>query len=290
MLSIIIPSKNEQFLDNTILDVLENATGEIEVFAVLDGYDTKRIEDKRVKYIKLPETRHMKKRHGVNEAVKQSKGTHIMSLDAHCLVAKGFDEVLTRDCEDNMVMIPRRHRLDAENWCIQQQSDSRPPIDYEYIMWPNKHGFKFPALHGFKWDKRSRDRAEYEIDDTMTCQASCWVMTRKHFDRHNFMQIEGYTGWGQEAEEICLTTWLTGGRVVTNKRTYYAHLHKGAKYGRGYFMRKTETHACYKYSYDFWINNRLPNRIHDFKWYIEKFWPLPGWPEDWESRLGIHNK
>ena len=38
MLSVIIPSRNEVFLQQTIDDVLRNAVGEIEVIAVLDGY------------------------------------------------------------------------------------------------------------------------------------------------------------------------------------------------------------------------------------------------------------
>ena len=38
MLSIAILSRTERFLNNTIKSILDNATGEIEVFPVLDGY------------------------------------------------------------------------------------------------------------------------------------------------------------------------------------------------------------------------------------------------------------
>ena len=55
MLSVIIPSRNEKFLDNTIRDVLAKASGEVEVIPILDGYDTPRIEDPRVKYIHFEE-------------------------------------------------------------------------------------------------------------------------------------------------------------------------------------------------------------------------------------------
>jgi glycosyltransferase involved in cell wall biosynthesis len=37
MLSVIIPAKNEIYLERTIRNILENAEGEIEVIAELDG-------------------------------------------------------------------------------------------------------------------------------------------------------------------------------------------------------------------------------------------------------------
>ena len=84
-------------------------------------------------------------------------------------------------------------------------------------------------------------------------------------------------------EELSFTTWLRGGRVVTNKRTWYAHLHKGKTYGRMYFLDRQALRACYAFSYDFWIHNKLEGRQHNFRWLLEKFGPLPGWPakEQW---------
>ena len=56
--SVIIPSRNEeQYLNNTIMDILANAVGNIEIIPVLDGWEpTKRITDYRVKYIKNEES------------------------------------------------------------------------------------------------------------------------------------------------------------------------------------------------------------------------------------------
>ena len=282
MISIIIPSKTERFLDNTIKDVLEKATGEIEVFAILDGYIVDKIEDPRLKYIVLPKSRAAQKRQGINSAVEQAKGEYIMALDAHCMMAKGFDEQLIKDHQPDWVQIPRRHRLDAENWCLQTQSDDRPPIDYETIMYPGK--FKPHAFHGFKWNKRTLERWDIPLDETITMQASCWFMTKEWYQKNNFMQVEGFTGWGQEAESICFKTWLRGGKVMTNKNTWYAHLHKGKKYGRMYFMSRAENRRSYIYSFDYFMNNKDPYAIHTFKWLIQKFNP-PGWPKDWEKRL-----
>lgn len=280
MLDIVIPSKTEKFLDNTIRDVLANATGDITVYPVLDGYDCPRIVDDRVRYIQFEPTSYTKKRHAINKVAEIGEGEYLMSLDAHCMVAKGFDEQLVKDHQPNWVQIPRRHRLDAENWCLQTQVDDRPPIDYEYIMWSaDRRGSK--GLHGFKWDARTLERWDVPIDDTMTFQGSCWFMTKDWFKERGFMKIDGYTGWGQEAEEIGLETWKHGGRVVTNKNTWYAHLHKGKHYGRMYFMSNDALHRCYEYSWKYWVHD---NKEFFIK-FIEKFWPVPNWPKDWKEQL-----
>ncbi len=279
-LSIAIPSRNELFLDNTIRDVLKNATGDIEVFPILDGYEPAQlIDDPRVKYIRLPQVKYTQKRHGINKMVEICSGDYVMSLDAHCMLAPGFDEQLIKDHKPNWVQVPRRNRLDAENWCLQTQIDSRPPIDYEYIMFEpiiRDHG-----IHGFKWNARCFERKHILIDDIMTMQASMWFMTKEWFNKMGFMQIEGYTGWGQEAEEICFTTWLNGGECKVNKNTWYAHLHKGQKYGRMYWMSREENRRCYTYSYNKWI---IENKEF-FISLVKKFAPLPSWPRDWERKL-----
>ena len=207
-----------------------------------------------------------------------AKGEYVMSLDAHCMVAKGFDEQLVKDHQPNWVQIPRRNRLDAENWCLQDQC-GRPPIDYEYLMWRpvlRKEGF-----HGYKWDSKTLEKKDVMIDDTITFQGSCWFMTKDWFNKMGFMQIEGYTGWGQEAEEISFTTWKNGGRVVTNKNTWYAHLHKGKKYGRMYRAYDADNKKCYAFAYNHWVNDNKEFFIN----LIEKFMPLPNWPEDWQEKL-----
>ncbi len=286
MLTVVIPSKTERFLQRTIQDVLEKATGDIEILPIVDGYYPPKEEivtDPRVRYIHLPAQPYSQKRHGINLAISQAKGEYVMSLDAHCMMAKGFDTQLAKDHQPNWVQIPRRNRLDAENWSLQPQSDNRPPIDYEYIMFPplaNDH-----AIHGFKWDERTLSNWNVRIDNTIQFQGSCWFMTKKWFQQMGFMQVEGYTGWGQEAEEISLTTWQHGGRVITNKNTWYAHLHKGPVYGRMYHLSRDENRRSYAYSYNKWL---VENKVF-FISLVEKFPLMPGWPSDWKKRLWPEN-
>jgi len=260
---------------------LEKATGEIEVIGILDGYELPKNEystDSRVKYIHLEPTFEAKKRQGINRAVSEAKGDYVMSVDAHCMFAKGFDEQLLMDHEPNWIQIPRRQRLDAENWCIEE--DGRPPVDYEYIMFRPLFAQE-PGIHGFKWDERTLANQDKMIDDTIHFQGSCWFMTKEWFQRMHFMQVEGYQGWGQEAEEMGMTTWKNFGWVKTNKNTWYAHLHKGTKYGRMYHLSLKETRRSYAYSYKYWIKDNQKFFIS----LVEKFPLMPGWPADWKSRI-----
>jgi len=283
MLSIIIPSRTEKFLNNTIQNVLDNATGEIEIFPVLDGYgDTpyEKIIDPRVKYISLPNNGQLQKRMGINAAVSISKGKYVMTLDAHCAVAEGFDEVLAKDCDDDWVVVPRRHRLEVEGWV--STSWEKPPIDYEYFMWQKIT--KDNRLSGYKWDVKTLARKDVLIDDIMTIQGSTWFMTRKWFDKMRFMKIAGYSGWGQEGEEIVMETWLRGGRVVVNKNTWYSHLHKGKRHGRMYHWRKRDIQVSYDYAYQYWVHDNKDWFIN----YINRFMPIPNWPENWQDKIYGH--
>ena len=90
----------------------------------------------------------------------------------------------------------------------------------------------------------------------------------------------------QETQELGMKIWLSGGRVVRNKNTWYAHLHKGGntKAPRYKHMSKRLKYETEGYSADFWMNDRLPDAKRTMKWFIDKFWPVPGWPEDWEDK------
>ena len=279
--SIIIPSRTEDYLNHTIIDVLKNSVGDVEVLPVLDGYelpDVELIHDPRVRYVKMEKSSLMKKRHCINKAVSVSKYDHICTIDAHVSMAKGFDKVLLRDHQPDWVQVLQRRRLDAENWCEQDQM-GRPPIDYEYIKW--KSLIEDRGLHGYKWDSRGVERKDIMIDSIFSMQASMWFMTKEWFNKMGFMSPEGYTGWGAESEQILFTTLINGGKCKVNKNSYYMHCHKGKKYGRMYHLSRSERMASYAYSYNYWV---VEHRDFFVK-LINSFMPIPRYPEDWEAQL-----
>jgi glycosyltransferase involved in cell wall biosynthesis len=278
--SAILPSRNEKFLSKTVEDIFNKAKGDIEVIAVLDGSpDNPPIKPhENLNIIKLDSSIGM--RLCINKAVESAKGDFILKCDAHCMFAEGFDEILKADCEDNWVVVPRRVSLDPEKWEIANTGKS--PVDYHFLCYP-WHNPEVFGLHGQVWKDRARAKLDILIDDEMSSQGSCWFMPKKHFNWLGGLSCHGYGTFVQEFQEIGNKTWLGGGRVAINKKTWYAHLHKGKTYGRGYFIDKREMVKGAQYSADFWMNNRWKERKYDIEWLIDKFWPVPTWPENWKS-------
>ena len=288
LLSVLIPSRNERFLVNTVNDLLQHATGEIEIIVSCDGYwpDPPPPDDKRVKVIHFGAARGM--RACINAAAGVARGEYLMKCDAHTLYAEGFDEVLKANCDIDWVVIPRRKRLDAEHWTI--EPTSRPDIDYEYLSYPLWKEGEEPGLHGTIWTERIRERfgkPEYDIDDNPAFQGSCWFTTKRFFDETvQGLQEEGFGTFIAEPQELGMKAWLSGGAVKINKLTWYAHLHKGKRWGRGYYFDRDDRKTGNAYSCDYWMNDRWKQARHTMEWFInEKFPDMPGWSTDWRERV-----
>jgi len=274
--SIIIPSRNEKYLVKTIESLLISAKGEFEIIAVLDGYWLdKPVEDPRVIYIHLGKSCGM--RNAINSGVAIARGKYILKCDAHCLFAEGFDIELSSYIKPNWVVIPRRKRLDAINWCIQDVG--KADVDYEYLCYPGVDGSA--GLHGVVWDARAKERKNFLIDDNMSAQGSCWFMYKDYFHELELEDEENYGTFNHEFQEIGLKCWLSGGKVVTNKKTWYAHLHKNKETGgRGYSLDGSQLEKGTSYTNRWLTNTAWHKQTLPFSWLIERFWPVPGWPED----------
>ena len=287
LITAILPSRGERFLNPTISDLLAKATGDIEIIAVLDGYWPEPvIGDPRVTYLHRGYPRGM--RAAINAAVRLSRGRFLLKSDAHCMFEEGWDTVLAADCDDDWVVVPRRDRLDAENWCI--QPTGKVPIDYMYLSYPDDPSdFGGPGLNGKVWEERNNDPAlkDVLIDDLMSAQGSCWFMARTYFDYLELMDEKNYGSFWSEFQSVGMKAWLGGGRVVVNKKTFYAHLHKGRTYGRGYALSKQTLNQGSAFARR-WMHNDAAfghKQTRPFSWLIEKFWPVPSWPATWREEL-----
>jgi len=290
-ISIIIPSCNEKYLQKTIDCINESAEGDIEIIVHLDVYwpDPPLKKDDRLTLL------HSSKKIGMRPAVKAAmriaNGKYIMKCDAHCNFDKGFDVKLKKDYESGMLMIPRRYNINVDTW-----GRARGPYDYLYLSYPLTHDETYGVgFHGKKWRGEHGDdgsfwhlektRSHIPIDDIMTFQGSCFLAEKELLEKIGYPDCENYGYFGNEAQELGFKVWLSGGRVVINKNTWYAHLHKCKENGgRGFFINKKEKDKSTAYSAWCWLNNKWPGQIRDLKWLIDKFGPLDGWPEDWHLK------
>lgn len=277
MLSIIIPSYYDPFLQKTVNSLLKSARGQIEIIAVQDGPVTKppvKI-DKRVELIVLRKNIGM--RGAINTGIARAKGEFIMKCDSHCAFGAGFDKILTQNCDTDQLMIPRRYSLNQLHW---SRDLAKPIRDYHYLT--------YPGLTPQDWFQRGKEDPCYDIDDTMTFQGSCWFAHKKYFMKHvGYLNDsrEAYGPYGGEQVEIGLKYWLGGGTVKVNKKIWYAHLVKRPyHYAAGVFSRRYKSSRAVSTNRAWlarhWMGNQEPKMIHPISWLVEKFWPVPSWPVD----------
>jgi len=222
MMSVVIPSHNDLYLHKTVASLLDNAQDEIEIVVVLDGYtpSTPITKDPRVRIIKRWSNGGM--REAINDGVAASEGEYIMRLDEHCMVGPGFDRSLLEHIEDNWIVTPRRFFLDPVRWEVMGDKH----IDYEKLLIIEKPGGrrKFSAV---EWKARTKERAEVLLDETMALQGSAWCMSRKWWDTVIVrLNSEGYGTLYQDTTEMLFKTWAAGGKLMLNKKTWYAHKHR----------------------------------------------------------------
>lgn len=278
LLSVIIPSADPRFLPKMIPDLLAKAAGPIEIIISLDGVEVNLPEDPRVILLRHPR---LGMRGALNAARAHVRGEWVMKSDEHCLFDYAFDEKLKADCDGDWLLIPRRYSLDAENWRI--EDNPKGPRDYHYLscpVWSIRKRDDY-SMHGLEWPERTRARMHgYDVDETMSWQGSCYFMSRRHYERLGPLIEKNWGTFAGEPQEIGLKTQLSGGRIMVTKRTWYAHLHKGRKYGRGYRPDRAAISAGHEYNAWYWMMNQWPKRKMNMRALIEVWMPVPTWPED----------
>jgi len=282
-----MPSRNETYLTNfgttvlqqTVKDVLEKASGDFELLVMFDGEP----------YQELPEHSNLRVFYNhdpvgskpcINQLVKEATGKYVMKLDSHCMMGEGFDEILQQDIEDNWVVIPRFYVLNAEEWKWQDERF----YDYFYLPCPLTDPKQFRFQAGGHWKQRTAERLSIPIDENMKLHGSTFLMS-KDFFINNIKELDSSVDNSSgEDIEISLKTWLGpwNGKLMVNKNTWYAHMHKGGQRPRGYSMPTSQIYNTYDWIAKYWMGNKWENRVHDLEWLIERFYPIPTWPYNWK--------
>jgi hypothetical protein len=297
--SVLIPSRNEFLLAKTIETTLEAAEGDIEIIAILDDYwPVPNIpDDPRVTLIHHSEP--VGQRRAVNEAAEIAKGKYILKTDGHSTFDKGFDVKLAKDCEYDWTVLPRMFNLHAfDHVCKNKHSfyqdkfnphkknicpTCNEPLEIEYVWEPRQHkrtDFMYidSDLRVQYWNSyRKRDEAKGDIVDVMNGPGACWFQHRDRFLELGGLD-EGHGFWGQVGVEVACKAWLSGGRHVVNKKTWFSHMFRTTGvFGFPYKIRASKQEAAREYSRDLWLNNKWPLAKRKFNWLVEKFGPVPTW-------------
>jgi len=160
-------------------------------------------------------------------------------------------------------------------------------------MFIGKENGRLRTLYYNKNEKKQLDlgRQNIMIDEVMSCMGCCFFM---HKDRYWELGgcDEGHGHWGQQGVEIACKAWLSGGRLMVNKNTWFAHFFRGGGVPDGEqrgapwpgFTQEMVDKAR-DYSEDLWLNDKWPQAKNKFKWLLEKFNP-PTWEKPMILELG----
>lgn len=304
-LSVIIPGRNEMFFRQTVENVLANLRADTEVIAVCDASwpDPPLADHPRVTVLHYTES--IGQRTATNIGAVVSRAKYIMKLDAHCSVDEGFDVKLMEDCQPDWTMIPTLYKLHAFDWeckgCGHRTYQGSRPVKCEncggtesvmQVVWDRKdeptYSWRFDNTLHFQYWKEHHKRPEWKNKDlieTMSCNGPGFFMERQRFLDLGGVD-EGHGSWGQYGTELACKAWLSGGKMMTTRKTWFAHLFRTGNFrvnGESSFPYPLSGEAqeyAKQYSRDLWFNNRWPLQVHPLSWLVERFWPVKGWTED----------
>ncbi len=309
-LSILIPSRCEEFLSNTIENILENSEAEIEVIAVLDGAPavSPLPEDPRVHIIYLSKS--VGQREATNIAARLATGKYVIKCDAHCTFDKGFDRKMLdfyKIVGDDVTAVPIMRNLHAFDWkcyhCGWKKYQGPTPEKCgqcgktdrlrKKIMMIGKHNpqstsYCFDSEPHFQYNEQYKHREPYITDkkekgytETMSLQGSFFMATReKYFELK--LSDSALGNWGGQGIELACKTWLSGGRVLVNHACWYSHLFRtqGGNFSFPWPAGGRDTQKTKNNVKDLFWENKYEKQIYPLSWLIKKFMPVSNWNEE----------
>ena len=161
------------------------------------------------------------------------------------------------------------------------------------MMWigkerPQSASYCFDTEPHFQYFKEYTKRPEYHkslqetgFTESMSLQGSAFMCTRKNFWDLE-LSDEKLGNWGNQGIEVACKTWLSGGRVLANHATWYAHMFRtqGGDFGFPWPNSGNETQQTKENVKKLFWGNTWSKQIYPLSWLLEKFWPVPGWTQE----------
>lgn len=294
-LSVVIPANREMFLARTVQGVLDAIRGDTEIIVVLDGAwaDPQLPVDERVTVIYNHEA--VGQRAATNQAARLAQGKWIMKLDAHCSVDEGFDVKLLAGAQEDWTLVPTMYNLHAFDrvcWDCGMKLYQGPTdvlcdcggVYVREIVW---HAKPSPETTAMRFDKDLRfqywggfkeRQGGGDYVETMSLLGACWALTRERYWQLNICDEE-LGSWGQQGTEVACKTWLSGGKLMCCRTTWFGHLFRtqGGDFGFPYPQSGRQIDHARAQSKRLFALGEWDGAKHPLSWLIERFSPVPDW-------------
>lgn len=271
-LSLLIPARNEEFLQQTIDDIHKHAEGDVEILWEEDI---------------VP----IGQRAMTNKLARKATGDYLMKLDAHCSLSQGFDTELLKLKDKATVIVPALCNLHAYDWvcdkghrkngeqfeekeikCPQCGGEVKKELVWKPIPNPLMTNYYFDTNLHFQYCEEQDD--EHFETETMSIQGSAFMISAKDYWDLEVCD-EKFGSWGQQGTEVACKVWLSGGKVISTRRAFYAHWFRTFPYKNPIEdILKTQ-----QISRDLFLNNKWPKQKYPLSWLIRKF----NYPGDWSE-------
>lgn len=299
-LSVIIPARNEEFLNRTVNEVLTKKRSNTQCIVILDGQWSQEPLEQHPDLVVIYHAKSVGQRVAINEGACISNAKYIMKLDAHCMLDEGYDTKLiqgARELGREVTQVPLQYNLHAFDWVCpnghrRYQSPSGAceqcgePTTKE-IVWQRRKSrktfiWRFDSdLHFQYWQEREKKEQGKKYVETMSLLGACFFMEREWYWELGGSD-EQHGSWGQQGTEIACKSWLSGGKVITNRHTWFAHLFRtqGGDFSFPYPQSGKAVDVARNYSKSLWRNNAYFAQKRPLSWLIERFMPIPGWTQE----------
>jgi len=252
-LSILIPTRNEEWVRKTIADIIEHIEADTEILVGIDGSDDVEIAEENNDRVRKHFTgKVLGQRAMTNELARLSDAKYVMKTDGHCSFSQGFDAAMMRQMDEKTILAPQMGVLTPQSWAINgKKMTTRYCFDTNFVM---------------QYDQENGN------EETMCLQGSCWMISRENYWKWNVCD-EMLGSWGGQAAELGIAAWLHDARCRTTRDAYYGHVFrhsdKDFPYERGESPGKFATEE---------LKRRYGNdpRIKEMVNYF-------GFPADWKS-------
>lgn len=304
-------------LAETVTNVLANTSDQCEIVVVLDGYQPPQPE--RLNHPRVTVVHHSKsigQRAACNEAARIATGEWVCKLDAHCVVGPEFDARLLADMEPDWTVVPGQFNLHVSDWKCkkcgwtqdhgvkpQQCGKCKSKFIKQVKVWKPRdgqegrrrtytHNWRFDSTLTFQYwgegaaDKDYCDRhkipyrshMDRPVHDIMCLLGACWAIKRDRYFDLNICD-EAFGSWGNQGVEVACKSWLSGGRLVVNQATWFAHFFRVGGINFPYEGGGRKERAVAR-SKELWLQNKWEKQTRPLQWLIDHFAPVPDWGDD----------
>jgi len=189
--TVIMFARNEKYVNRTVCNLLETATGKVQIIVVCDGCDYELPNHSQVTKVRYAKP--VGKRFAANEQAKKATSEYLFFCDAHIKMQRGWDTKLKCACSSKSVAVPMIRPLDEET--------------FEFSDTVTGGVTLLNADLREVWSD-CQDKEQIEVlRPTLAFQGMAWMIRADYY--HVLGGFDESLGqWGYEGSEIATKVWL----------------------------------------------------------------------------------